>query len=112
MTITVVNKHRHDSTKQDIYIGRPGVFGNPFPINNVENRDMVIRRYRNHLWLVLQKEDPTNPLCIAFDNLVERAKTEHINLVCYCAPHPCHGDVLKAAIKWRLAENPVQEQNY
>jgi hypothetical protein len=57
-------------------------FGNPFKISPDGDRSEVIERYRRML-------------CDA-PELVEAAKRElrGRDLVCWCAPDPCHGDVL------------------
>lgn len=75
----VLNKR----TSQDgVYIGRPSKFGNPFVIGQHGDRAQVIRRFEE--WLLAQPK------------LVEAAKQElrGKNLVCWCAPQACHGDVL------------------
>lgn len=65
-----------------IYIGRPSKFGNPFVIGVDGTRAQVIAKYRK--WLLGQP------------NLVAAARRELAgrNLVCWCAPLACHGDVL------------------
>ena len=65
----------------DVYIGRPSVWGNPFPLT-LGTRAEVIEAYED--WIRTQPE------------LVARAKQELKGKVlgCYCAPLPCHGDVL------------------
>ena len=66
----------------DVYIGRPGKWGNPFKLENEARRAMVIAEYRS--WLLQRPQ------------LVEDAKRELRGKVlgCWCAPKPCHGDVL------------------
>jgi hypothetical protein len=66
----------------DVYIGRPGPWGNPFVLNREADRPKVIAEYRN--WLLTQPD------------LVARAQRELKDQVlgCWCAPKPCHGDVL------------------
>lgn len=66
----------------DVYIGRPGFWGNPFVIGKDGNRAEVIAKYRR--WLM---ERPDR---------IERAKRELRGKVlgCFCAPLACHGDVL------------------
>lgn len=64
-----------------VYIGRPGKWGNPFVIGRDGSRAEVIAKYR--AWLASQPE-----LLDALDEL--RGK----DLVCWCAPLACHGDVL------------------
>jgi hypothetical protein len=58
------------------------MFANPFRISPASDRSEVIERYRRML-------------CDA-PELVEAAKRElrGRDLVCWCAPDPCHGDVL------------------
>jgi len=65
----------------DVYIGRPGKWGNPFAIGRDGTREDVISKYREHV--LTQPE-----LMAALPEL--RGKT----LGCWCAPHACHGDVL------------------
>jgi hypothetical protein len=64
-----------------VYIGRPSKWGNPFVIGRDGSRDEVIAKYR--AWLASQPE-----LLDALDELRGR------DLVCWCAPLACHGDVL------------------
>ncbi len=66
----------------DIYIGRGGPWGNPYVIGPDGDRDTVIRKYEAHL---LGRPD----LLDALPQL--RGRT----LGCWCAPLPCHGDVLR-----------------
>lgn len=62
------------------YIGRPGVWGNPFSIGKDGTREEVIEQYR--AWLLAST---------LMDNLHE---LKGCNLVCWCAPLACHGDIL------------------
>jgi hypothetical protein len=66
----------------DVYIGRPSKWGNPYPLRRESERLDVIARYEHeHL--------PAHPeLMAALPEL--RGKV----LACWCAPKPCHGDVL------------------
>lgn len=66
----------------DVYIGRPGPWGNRFRIGRDGDRTEVIRKYER--WIRARPE------------LVARAKRELRGKVlgCFCAPLPCHGDVL------------------
>lgn len=68
--------------KYDVYIGRPGPWGNPFRIEQEEDREAVVERYAE--WLLSQPE------------LVEKAKKELKGKVlgCWCSPRMCHGDIL------------------
>lgn len=42
---TVVNKHTHTPTPNDVYIGRGSKWGNPFKIGPHGDREDVVRRY-------------------------------------------------------------------
>src|SRR5437867_8640568 len=66
----------------DVSVGRPSPFGNPFVIGRDGDRGAVIHKYR--AWLLAQAA------------LVERVRRELAGKVlgCWCAPLPCHGDVL------------------
>lgn len=65
-----------------VYIGRPSVFGNPFTVGKDGTREEVIAAYEKHLQ--------------AHPEIVEQAKRDlpGRNLICWCAPLACHGDVL------------------
>ena len=65
----------------DVYIGRPGKWGNPFIIGKDGTRDEVLAKYRE--W-VLSRSD----LLASLEEL--RGK----RLGCFCWPEPCHGDIL------------------
>lgn len=73
----------------DVYIGRPGPWGNPFshkPGTLAKHRCATVAEAlaAYERWLLGQPE------------LVARAKRELAGKVlgCWCAPGPCHGDVL------------------
>lgn len=72
----------------DVYIGRPSLWGNPFVIGRDGTRAEVIEKYR--LWL---EERP--------ELIEELCNRRPVRLRCYCAPLPCHGDVLAAAVEQR-----------
>ena len=65
----------------DVYVGRPSKWGNPFVIDRDGDRREVITKFE--AWLLDQ------PLLVsALPEL--RGKV----LACWCAPQPCHADVL------------------
>lgn len=71
----------HRREPHDIFIGRPSKWGNPFVLDVDGDRQTVINRYAGYLH---SRPD----LLAALPEL--RGKT----LGCFCAPKPCHGDVL------------------
>lgn len=69
------------STPDRRYIGRPDPLGNPFVIGRDGTRAEVIAKYR--AWAPQQPH-----VMAALPHLVGK------DVVCWCAPLPCHGDVL------------------
>ena len=65
----------------DVYVGRPGKWGNPFTIGRDGTREQVIQKYRD--WILTQ------------DHLLNSLpELEGKILGCWCSPKSCHGDVL------------------
>lgn len=90
--INVVNKYAFKGTSST-YIGRPSPLGNPYSIDANNTRDDVIRGYEKYLPNAYLKSEKVRK---AIDSLVERyLRGEEINLLCFCAPRRCHGDVIK-----------------
>ena len=77
----VLNKHRHGVPAAAVYIGRGSKWGNPFRIGRDGDRAAVIAQHAG--WLREQHD-----LLRALDELRGR------DLVCFCAPLACHGDLL------------------
>jgi hypothetical protein len=77
--MAVLNKR---NTSNGVYIGRPSKWGNPFVIGTDGTRGDVVRKFEEYL--------------IGNPKLLEAAKLElrGKDLVCFCAPLACHGDVL------------------
>lgn len=73
---------RHVISDDAVFIGRPSKWGNPYSIGRDGSRGEVIAKYRR--WIA------DRPDLIADAKAELRGKV----LVCYCAPAPCHGDVL------------------
>lgn len=71
-----------------VYIGRPSVWGNPFPLKGEIDRAACLAKYLN--WY--QKTQPYPTLDALWNK----------TLVCYCAPKLCHGNVLAliADLEW------------
>lgn len=65
-----------------VYVGRPGPWGNPFKSPTDGDRMMVIAKFRTYV--------------MARPKLLKRIR-QHLrgkHLMCWCAPLPCHADVL------------------
>lgn len=78
----VLNKYRDPIPTDAVYIGRPSKWGNPFVIGKHGDRATVIALFEQYLL-----ERP---------HLIAEAKAElrGRDLVCFCSPQACHGDVL------------------
>jgi Domain of unknown function (DUF4326) len=70
----------------DIYIGRPSKWGNPFKLHPSETRGETLSRYRR--WVVSQPK-----LMADLPELIDKT------LGCWCAPKPCHGDILADLVR-------------
>lgn len=78
----VLNRKHHGVPHDAVYVGRPSRWGNPFKIGPDGDRAEVIAKYRAFLDL--------NPSLRA----LARQELAGRDLVCWCAPEPCHADVL------------------
>lgn len=85
----VVNLRRE---RCDVRICRPGRWGNPFRIGRDGARDEVIAKYE--AWL---RSRP--------DLLARLPELAGKRLGCWCAPLPCHGDVLVRLVRERGLES-------
>lgn len=65
----------------DVYVGRPSKWGNPFRLGVDGTRTQVLIKYRE--WIQTQPE-----LLAALPELKGKV------LGCWCAPKPCHADIL------------------
>jgi hypothetical protein len=74
-----------------LYIGRGSKWGNPFVIGQHGDRDSVLAKFKRLLW--------NSPALM--DALLELQGKQ---LLCFCAPEKCHGDVLVAALEWKLMD--------
>jgi hypothetical protein len=99
--LQVVNRHTHKPTLNDIYIGRGSALGNPYPITATSDRTQVIELYR--VWLDEKIQADDEAVCDALNHIAYLYATGHsVNLVCFCCPRACHGDVIIAVILAKL----------
>ena len=78
----VWNRRDKNCPKDAVYVGRPSRWGNPFRVKEEKFRQASINLFREYAIKQLEK-DPNwlKPL-------------QGKDLVCWCAPLPCHADVL------------------
>jgi hypothetical protein len=97
-----VIKRGNTPTYRPVYIGRPSVLGNPYPakIKSVQEHNRVCSEYRVWLWLEINK-GLVSPVYRELLRLLSLVRQEDgLTLVCWCAPLPCHGDIVKNALIW------------
>lgn len=100
----VLNKHAHGIPAGSVYIGRPSKWGNPFQIGRDGSRDDVVDKYRAY---ILAKPELLGQL----------PELRGKDLVCFCAPARCHGDVLRELANsprptfTRARSSPEQQQD-
>lgn len=106
--IKVVNKHWHKSTPDDLYIGRGSPLGNPFThldskfpgVIKVSSREEAIWKYDEWLHKALMNDAVVNA---SFKHIFySQLNGKNVNLVCYCSPACCHGDVIKKLVEEEL----------
>lgn len=75
----VVNKYH--KVPYDVYIGRGSPWGNPYVMGQDGTREEVIEMFESYLF--------------QSDELLSKVGSLYgKTLGCFCAPKPCHGDIL------------------
>ena len=113
----IVNKKTHRTTSRDIYIGRPRGggnehFGNPFThlgygsgVVRLGSRLECVQAYRD--WLLGREWGHVEPYRRDWIVTQLATRTEELaasNLVCWCAPLACHGDVIRDIVLTHLGK--------
>lgn len=83
--LKVWNRRDPKTPKDAVYVGRPGKWGNPFPLPanaTARQRDQCLSMYLG--WITQQTQ-------LQADAKVE---LKGHDLICWCAPKPCHADIL------------------
>ena len=89
----ILNRKTDAIPPDAIYVGRGTKFGNPFRIGPHATRAQVIERYHRWLWVKIKTGRITHADLRALDG--------H-DLVCSCAPAPCHAEIIRRAVQWAL----------
>lgn len=105
--ITVVNKKTYTPGPHDFYIGRGSALGNPytsmplmmtkakFQCSSVEEAIASYERYFNCKMIGHDRE-----MVAELMKIQEAYESGHdVQLVCFCSPRPCHGNVIKSFIE-------------
>ena len=107
--VQVVNKYKHEPTDNDVYIGRGSLFGNPYShvpssrenVTMCDSREDAIQKYKKHFNIIMGSCGCRyKDFKYAIRELIMKLKIgEDINLVCFCKPKTCHGDIIKKYIE-------------
>ncbi len=82
------------------YVGRPSALGNPFQIGKDGGRGEVIKKYRAWLAERMLQDSPQRQ---EIERLAKQLKEgRELALACWCAPLPCHADVVKEVLVARV----------
>lgn len=111
-SITVSNGKTVGFLGQDkIYIGRKNktykvnesILHNPFVIGKDGNREECLVKFRKYLWEKYKEKGDVYKELIRIVNILVLEKKD-IDLVCWCFPEECHGNVIKKCLEWIIKE--------
>lgn len=94
---TIWNMRTQRAPDGAVRIGRGTPFGNPFRVAD-HGRQQAIALFRLWLWRK-RLDEGRDPEAVA-----EIAALHGRDLACFCAPRPCHGEVLIKAAAWCAAQ--------
>lgn len=105
MGIRVINKHwaPREEQARAFYVGRGSPLGNPNAVkpHGPHTREEAILLYEQHLREHVRKRTPS--VVRELNRIYAHAKAnEETLLLCFCAPHACHADVIKRLIEEKL----------
>jgi len=107
--IRVKNKRKSKPEKNDIYIGRGSVLGNPFTHLEIDktkaefhcsSREESIFSYEKYIISKIENKD--QEICKELNRIFYLALKQDINLVCFCKPKSCQGDIIKRILDEKL----------
>lgn len=93
--IKIVNLRHVKATEYDYRVDRNSPLGNPYHISRFAFRKTVCAQFRNGWDKMVENKNKKE----YFDVLVNHYKeTGHLILACWCAPLPCHAEVIREKI--------------
>ena len=111
--IEVVNKHWHIPSENDVYCGRGSPVGNPYShlpstvsgVIKVGSREEAVAKFREDF----DRRYWNDAMFYHFmQNLTMRERAgKDTNLVCFCAPHICHCDVIKEWVESQIDQSQL-----
>lgn len=113
--IKIINHHQLCFDDNE-YIGRGSPLGNPFSHmdgtkaqHKVETREAAIEAYAK--WLLEQIQAGNQEVIDELDRLAAIAMSKSkLVLRCYCAPKPCHGDVIRKVLLEAIQEHQQEKK--
>jgi Domain of unknown function (DUF4326) len=123
--ITIARVNLKNPHQRGEYIGRKtherqaSPLGNPFWLDHERRDDPVARAYVIHqfdYWLRMRIRAMDRHVISELERLLEIAKTGDLQLLCWCAPRECHGDIIRKQLehklrhgRWITGELPIDE---
>lgn len=109
MKILIYNLRRPDDIPTDIPVfrcDRKTAMGNPFEMENESQRKEVIDRYRYYFLSRAQRHGADRLFDEELEAILRAARTHPvIGLSCWCAPKPCHCEVIAKYVSEKIREN-------
>ncbi len=110
--LKVVNKYKHEPTSDDVYIGRGSLFGSPYShlpsekenVTLCDTREEAIDAYKKYFHDIIDSCGCKHKQFKGQlrEMIVKLKLGGEINLICFCKPKACHGDVIKDYILTQL----------
>ena len=109
--LQVVNVKRMKRLESDVwYVGRKGRYqasalGNPYK-PQIRGVGETLPKYKRYLWEQIKKgmAGETSAVWSELVKLTESVKAgQTTKLGCWCAPRPCHAEVIAQAVEWLIA---------
>lgn len=92
MSIYITN--RMDGPGKTVYCGRGSALGNPFPMADESQRNVVCDKYEE--WFGDQVNgDGSQEFMLQLEGIEQLAKYGDVSLRCFCAPKRCHCETIK-----------------
>jgi len=84
--------------------GRGSPLGNPFRVSSTLSQEEAVTKYR--VWLNEHWRQP-GPVREELLRLIDLYRRDgRLQLICWCAPEACHGDVVAEFIQQQVSEMP------
>lgn len=109
-----IHNEDHTSDKNNFYIGRGSILGNPFTHDgkrsslaklSFKTREEAIEAYKEYFKEMYSLD---NEFKNEFDKIYELYKNgEDIYLQCFCSPQPCHGEVIINELQKKLIKESL-----